>query len=320
MMIGLSRLPAAALASLLGWPVFAFNPEFNGNAAVTVNLQEGLTNYELPIGPFQAGQMQTRNVEGLMDQTAWRITLSDLTTLSILVPLREQLSQEGWVVVYECETDACGGFDFRYGTNVLPEPDMHVDLADFRFLAAEQNGPTGKEYLSLMISRSTEAGFVQLIRIGADLPQPIEPLSTAAPPAPTTPLLTPEPDLADIGSRLETGGSIALDDLIFPSGSATLANGDYPSLAALAAYLTANPARRITLVGHTDASGGLAANVALSKKRATSVRDRLIAAFAVDQGQVDAEGVGYLSPRASNLTPEGRTANRRVEVMLTSTQ
>ena len=36
--------------------------------------------------------------------------------------------------------------------------------------------------------------------------------------------------------------------------------------------------------------------------------------------QIEAEGVGYLSPRASNLTEEGRTQNRRVEVMMTSTQ
>jgi outer membrane protein OmpA-like peptidoglycan-associated protein len=35
---------------------------------------------------------------------------------------------------------------------------------------------------------------------------------------------------------------------------------------------------------------------------------------------VQAEGVGYLSPRASNLTDEGRATNRRVEVMLVNTE
>jgi OOP family OmpA-OmpF porin len=33
---------------------------------------------------------------------------------------------------------------------------------------------------------------------------------------------------------------------------------------------------------------------------------------------VTAEGVGYLAPRATNLTGAGRTLNRRVEVVLTS--
>ena len=38
------------------------------------------------------------------------------------------------------------------------------------------------------------------------------------------------------------------------------------------AWLQANPTRKVTLVGHTDASGALESNVALSKKRAASVR------------------------------------------------
>mgnify|MGYP006143588543 CR=1 FL=1 len=36
--------------------------------------------------------------------------------------------------------------------------------------------------------------------------------------------------------------------------------------------------------------------------------------------RIEAKGVGYLAPRASNLTPEGQTQNRRVEVMVTSTE
>jgi OOP family OmpA-OmpF porin len=36
--------------------------------------------------------------------------------------------------------------------------------------------------------------------------------------------------------------------------------------------------------------------------------------------QVQAEGIGPLSPRATNLTEEGRRQNRRVEVMVTSTE
>jgi OOP family OmpA-OmpF porin len=36
--------------------------------------------------------------------------------------------------------------------------------------------------------------------------------------------------------------------------------------------------------------------------------------------QVQAEGIGPLSPRVTNLTEEGRRQNRRVEVMVTSTE
>jgi outer membrane protein OmpA-like peptidoglycan-associated protein len=71
----------------------------------------------------------------------------------------------------------------------------------------------------------------------------------------------------------------------------------------------------VVLVGHTDASGGLAANVALGAKRADAIRARLVAS-GVPTAQVSAEGAGYLAPRASNLTDEGRRLNRRVEVVL----
>ena len=122
-----------------------------------------------------------------------------------------------------------------------------------------------------------------------------------------------------LGDRLVTLGTVALDDLVFASGKAVLEEGEYPSLTALADWLRAHPALRVTLVGHTDASGTLAGNVALSRQRAEAVRAALIARFDLPGAQMDAQGAGYLAPRASNQTPEGRQRNRRVEVMLTST-
>jgi len=86
-------------------------------------------------------------------------------------------------------------------------------------------------------------------------------------------------------------------------------------LAALAAWLAGNPARRIALVGHTDSQGDLAANVAVSQARAEAVRAILVAQGA-PAGQIAAEGAGWLAPVASNLTPEGRARNRRVEAVV----
>ncbi len=272
-------LGAAALAS----PGFALTLSFPGPATTTETRQEALTSYRLPLGPWTATGQETRLVEGALDQTAWRITENTLSTLALIKPLREQIAADGWAILYECETNICGGYDFRYATDVMLEPDMHVDLGDFRYLAAER----GDEVLSLIVSRSATSGFVQLTRVGAAAPDSPTVISETVG-ATITPMV-PQPE-GSIGNRLETGGSIPLDDLRFPSGGSALEAARYESLAELAAYLKANPTRSVTLVGHTDASGGLDGNIALSRKRAQSVRQRLITEYGLPAGQIAAEG------------------------------
>ena len=298
------------------------NLQFPGPSETTLQRTEALASFRLAVGPYQSGAIATELTEGNLDQTAWRIAVPGASTLELIQTLRAQIAAAGFKVVFECETEACGGYDCRYGTEVAAEPDMHVDLGDFRYLAAERGGQHGKEYLGLMVSKSPENGFVQLTRIGGAA---VEQLATSTKstelPKPATFALKPTaPETSpDLAKTLDLGQSLVLEDLVFASGSSTLADGTYASLTALAGWLQANPTKGVMLVGHTDASGGLASNIALSKKRADSVRQNLIAQYGVAPGQVSANGVGPLAPRASELTPEGQQKNRRVEVVLTST-
>ncbi|PKP75249.1 MAG: OmpA family protein [Alphaproteobacteria bacterium HGW-Alphaproteobacteria-6] len=290
--------------------------------------------YALPTGPWADGRISTRQTEGTVTSTAWRIGRPGITTLGLLAPLRDQLVGEGFRILFECDTEACGGFDFRYDLAVLPEPEMHVDLGDFRFLSAERTGPKGTDYIGLLVSRSSSSGFVQMTRVGGAGDAPValasvDPdasllLAARAGPGATPPPLPKDalfsPDATTFAARLESQGVVALDDLAFDSGAGTLEEGTFASLDALAAYLESHPDRRIVLVGHTDATGALAANVALSRRRAEAVAERLTGDYGVDPARLSAEGVGYLGPRASNLTDAGRRMNRRVEAMLASTR
>ena len=187
---------------------------------------------------------------------------------------------------------------------------MHVDLGDFRFLSAEREG----EAVSLLVSRSTAAGFVQLTHI--------RPVTTTPEPATEAPEVTLSTADAppDLQARLAGTGVLPLDDLRFDQGSTTLEPAKYPSLIAVSGWLAQNPARRIALVGHTDTVGALAPNEAISRARAQAVLDVLVGSYGVAPAQLTAEGVGYLSPRASNLTEEGRALNRRVEAVVTATE
>ena len=279
---------------------------------------EALGSHALPIGPYLDGAVRMQAVEGAISQSAWRLHAPGATTLQLLDPLRAQLAEAGFTPLYDCEDDICGGFDFRYAAALLPEPDMHVDLGDFRFVSAQKGEGPAAEYLELWVSRSSEHGFVQITYIRPADAAPLAVSGSAKAPAAASPFA--DAPSSDLAGTLQTQGVVALDDLDFATASSALGEGSYASLAALAEYLAANPDQRITLVGHTDAVGSIEANIELSRSRAASVRDRLVALHGADPAQLGAEGAGYLAPRASNLSEEGRARNRRVEAMLTPTQ
>lgn len=277
-----------------------------------------IAGYALPIGPFDGQTVPSRMVEGSLEQRAFQLDAPGVTTLAIMAPLRDQIVAAGFSVVFECEARACGGFDFRFGIEVIPEPDMHVDMSDYLFLSAEKDG----EVLSLLVSRTSLAAFVQVTKV-TDAPVPDSPPKAIVDlddeEAPRE-VVAETPGAMGIMAALDEQGRAALDDLVFDTGSSALAEGDYASLKEVAAWLDANPEGTIALVGHTDASGSLAANIALSERRAEAAAQALIDVYGADQSRVSAEGVGFLAPRAPNGTEEGRQKNRRVEVVVTSTR
>lgn len=73
---------------------------------------------------------------------------------------------------------------------------------------------------------------------------------------------------------------------------------------------------RLTVEGHTDADGSAAYNLELSRQRAESVVARLIE-YGVDAKNITGGGYGESRPIASNDTPEGMAANRRIEFKIT---
>jgi OOP family OmpA-OmpF porin len=65
--------------------------------------------------------------------------------------------------------------------------------------------------------------------------------------------------------------------------------------------------------GHTDSTGKPEYNQRLSERRADTVRDLLIQ-YGVPASRLSIKGYGMSNPVADNSTPEGRQANRRVQL------
>ena len=86
-------------------------------------------------------------------------------------------------------------------------------------------------------------------------------------------------------------------------------------LRTVAASLLKYPNSRIEVIGHTDNTGTVAYNQDLSQRRAVSVAG-VLRESGVPGGRLSAYGRGEDQPVASNLTPEGRAQNRRVEIII----
>lgn len=301
----LRTLCCALLAAL---PPAARALEMPASARLLSEQISPLDSYDLPLGPFEGAQVPSHTFEGRVERRSWRIEGTSATTLQLLRPLRDQLEAAGFTLVYECQAAECGGFDFRFGTEVAPAPQMHVNIGRFRFLSAMRG--TG-EALSLLVSRSGSSAYIQEIHVApADHEAPAAPV-VAGPEAAVVPAVA-----ESLTDRLLAEGHVVLDDLEFGTGAGALGPGPYDSLARIAAFLVENPGYRVVFVGHTDSVGALEANLALSRQRAQAVRERFIGTYGADADRVMAEGVGYLAPIAPNLTPEGRERNRRVEAVL----
>lgn len=305
-------LRAAAIWVALAGGVGAVELALPSTARQTVERNTGPDSYEAPIGAFQDGTIQTVTVEGDIARSAWRLDASGLTPLQVIRPLRDQLESEGLEIAFECDASKCGGFDFRFAIEVLPAPNMYVNIRDYHFITAIRGDAANPDaVVTLLVSTTNGAAYVQIVEATAN--------TSDARTDTTEDSVTIVRPLGDLGAELMENGHVVLSALDFETGTSALGKASFPTLEALAAFLREAPEMRITLVGHTDTVGGLEDNITLSRDRARAVRERLITDYDIAPGRVDAHGMGYLAPIASNLTDQGRDANRRVEAVLLPT-
>lgn len=122
------------------------------------------------------------------------------------------------------------------------------------------------------------------------------------------------PDAASCAA--ETDSALAAHRIGFVTGSARLdahARSAVNDLAAVLGACLRDAGLHAEIGGHTDATGGEAANLTLSLDRAEAVRAALVARGVPEAG-LTAQGYGATEPVAGNDTEAGRAANRRTAV------
>ncbi|WP_053991091.1 OmpA family protein [Mangrovimonas sp. TPBH4] len=122
--------------------------------------------------------------------------------------------------------------------------------------------------------------------------------------------------------RIGEGIHLSFDDrsgVNFTINKSDLTPEAKTNLDALSEVFIEFPDTNLLVEGHTDSSGDEAYNMSLSKKRAQSVVDYLVAK-GVSRGRFSVEGYGETKPRFDNSTEEGRIKNRRVEIGIVANQ
>lgn len=118
---------------------------------------------------------------------------------------------------------------------------------------------------------------------------------------------------------------VLVNKLLFQSGSASLSEEAKSLLEKLTGILQEKEYTQIQVMGHTDDQPFVpktdhANNWALSAERAAAVAAFLQERVGVPPERLSATGFGPCRPIASNDTPEGRQQNRRIEIVLQSTE
>jgi len=126
----------------------------------------------------------------------------------------------------------------------------------------------------------------------------------------------------DIGNDdvkiVNTGSELVVtmpQDILFATDSASVRADLRRDLGKLATNLQQYPDTTVDVIGHTDNTGTASYNQNLSARRADAVANVMMDA-GVRPSRVRSFGRGEDDPVATNLTPEGRSQNRRVEIII----
>ena len=273
--------------------------------------------YTLPLGPAvkDAGRRvpsKKETLEGKITRILYRGP-EGRSTLEILRNYQAALESAGFETLFTCADKECG-FLFHWIfyhereqllLNTKTSGSAFAIPQNLRYVAAK--GSVGGATVHVSVLVAFDAGFSKLSK------RPVTLLEVVESQAMDTGMVTVK--AAAMAKGIDATGHIAIYGVYFDTDSADIKPESSATLEEMSKLLQSRPSLKLQVVGHTDSQGGYEHNMDLSRRRAEAVLTSLVSRYGVDSGRLMAAGVGPLSPVASNDTPEGRTKNRRVELV-----
>jgi OmpA-OmpF porin, OOP family len=316
-MMTLGVVPAGYAADARGCRDADDIGRFQGSSLVMC-ANKDFAEYVLPTGPMQNFDFDTHrstfqqqsSLEGRLSQNVYAVPPGS-SSAQVFRNFRELLQGKNYAFLYEGKQADLGEHFGSYFEWVGPGTQLFgYSPEEARYLAAtkEENGI--KIYVALYVieyddgfDRNFEAAKGQvLVRLDVLRAGTLSNQMVVV-------------SAAEIERKLQADSKIVLYDIHFDFNSAVIKPESRPAVEQIAAYLGSNPARALSIVGHTDNIGGPDFNLQLSRARSEAVVADLIGRFGIAPGRLSAVGAGMQQPIAPNETEEGRAMNRRVELV-----
>jgi len=245
-----------------------------------------------------------QSLEGKVTRISYEIE-KGRTTLEVFRNYEKLLTDKGFEPLYACVNKDCNGRAFNH--TVVPYwSGFSENYEDQRYVALKKGGPSGDVYVSLYVVRNHSEGGPRHDRIYAQ----VDVIEIAK-----MEVGMEVVDASKMQKEIDARGHIALYGILFDTDSAKLRDQSREALAEIAKLLTKQPSLKLFVVGHTDNQGTLEYNLKLSRARAASVVEYLKSKHGIAAARLEAHGLAFLAPIASNASDDGRQKNRRVELV-----
>ncbi len=249
--------------------------------------------------------------------------------LEVIKNYVDELTEMGGTVLFACTSLACGGdlegndhggdtqglLDKLYPNSRLNEPNYTngscastSNIKEQRYVVYRVPTEGGDMHIAVMAYTVAESSYCELFDN-----RTMAMVIAIEPKARDKKMVSVS--ASEMQSAIDSSGRIALYGIYFDTNKTDLKPESDAAIEQIAALLKANTSLKVFIVGHTDNVGSNAANMDLSKRRANAVMSALTTRFSVNAGQMEAAGIGMLSPLASNGDEAGRSKNRRVELV-----
>ncbi|MGB5905494.1 MAG: OmpA family protein [Xanthobacteraceae bacterium] len=272
---------------------------------------------------------QELEVEGARTRIAYLLP-AERSPLEVLRNYQDVVKVAGGEVLFTCKSEGCGGAPDRssdggggdmslmmyfFHAGQLKDKDfsngkcaLTSGLDDQRFFSAKVPQAGGDAYVTVQTFQVKDTLYCKAFN-----ERTVALVHVIEPKPREQKMVVVKAD--DMARNISTTGRVALYGIFFDTNKADLKPESNPTLTEIAGLLKADPKLAVLIVGHTDNQGGYDYNLDLSRRRAEAVVKALTISFQADPKRLRAAGVGMLAPAASNDAEDGRTKNRRVEVV-----